>query len=116
MTASAADAQHRPGAFRAACDNGPCSTLLRLSSDGVAEPSTIGIPELAGTQHGHIAAVIAGPVLLLERAIVFFVDHDQRRLCQRQNTAERVPTITRARPLAAACQQARRSPSLRPEW
>ena len=51
-------------------------TLSTVSSDGVAETSTTGIPR-GGAHHRHVAGVVDDAFVLLEAGVVLLVDDDQ---------------------------------------
>jgi hypothetical protein len=64
-------------------------TFITLSSDGVADASTIGRADQPRAHHRHVAGVVADAILLLERGVVLLVDHDQPELANGRNSAER---------------------------
>ena len=64
----------------------PRWALCQLSSDGVAEPSRIGMFSQPGAHDGHVAAVVARRRVLLEARLVLLVDDDQAEVRGRGRT------------------------------
>ena len=92
-------------------DSGRLPTLCRVSSDGVAEPSTTGTPASLRPHHRQVARGVAQRALvLLERGVVLLVDDDEPELRHRREHGRARADARRApAPLKAARHAARRS-------
>ena len=77
----------------------PVFARCQLSSDGVAEPSTSGIPSAAARASGHVAGVVPRGALLLERRFVLLVQHDQPQIRRRGEDGAAGADDDRHRPL-----------------
>ena len=88
-----------------------------VSSDGVAEASTIGAFSILRAHHGQVARVVDDALLLLVGAVVLLVDDDQAEI---RRTAGTAPSARRRRPARSAARdvasrRAARWRSVRPE-
>ena len=102
----------RCGAAATSRRSSPRSAAKRVSSEGVAEPSTSGQPARAARRAREIARVVAEALLVLVRAVVLLVDHDQAevaRAARRARSARRRRSASRPRAGAATARGARRA-------
>ena len=88
----------RSAAATRACDSGPARAFAKLSSDGVAEPSTTGTLESLRAHDREIARRVSEAALLLVRSVVLLVDDRSGRP---RAAARTPPTACRRRARAS---------------